>query len=349
MRAIRCLDPESAHRLAIRLLKSGLVPESSHTGIGAGNVHRVWGKLFPSPLGIAAGFDKDGEVMGPLLRLGAGFVEIGAVTPLPQPGNPRPRVFRLIEDEAVINRYGFNSQGHDAVSRRLATFRTYSRHADGIVGVNLGINKEENDPVEAYRRGVIAFYDIADFLTINVSSPNTPGLRDLQQEELLAHIAEASHKTIRELGSTVPLLVKLSPDLADDAADRIVRQLTDAAIVDGWIVSNTPVTRPNGLRSRYAKEQGGLSGTPLRQRSTELIRLVYQASSGAPIIGAGGVDSADAALEKVKAGAALVQIYSALVFAGPGLLNQIDQELMQLLANQGFSRLADAIGADHRH
>ncbi len=344
-RALRWLDPETAHRRAVQALAGGWIPAA--TPAPSELAIEVWGRRFPHPIGIAAGFDKDAEAMAPLLRAGAGFVEIGAVTPRPQPGNPRPRVFRLPEDEAVINRYGFNSVGHDVVRQRMEAFRRYSRMAGGVVGVNLGMNKDETDPPRAYRRGAEQFAATADFLTINVSSPNTPGLRDLQQETLLADIVHAVRAVLDAMPKPPPLLVKLSPDLTNEAVDKIVGDLTGGGI-DGWIVSNTTIGRPDSLRSPAAREAGGLSGKPLRARSTELVARVYRASGGAPIIGAGGVDSGIAAYEKICAGAALIQVYTALIYSGPLHLTQIVDELSECLAADGLPSIHVAVGIDHR-
>lgn len=345
-RGLRLLDPETAHRLAIRSLQAGLIPACPPL---PGNLTTtVWGRRFQSPIGLAAGFDKDAEAMAPLLRSGAGFVEIGAVTPRPQPGNPRPRVFRLPEDAAVINRYGFNSAGHAVARDRMQAFRRYSVMGGGVVGVNLGMNKDEKDPPAAYRAGVEQFAGVADFLTINVSSPNTPGLRDLQQEGLLAEIVAAAREALNGLAHQPPLLVKLSPDLSDAAVDTLVQRLASGGMVDGWIVSNTTIARPATLKSRFASEAGGLSGPPVRQRSTELVARVYRTSAGAPIIGAGGIDSGMAAYEKIRAGAALIQVYTALIYAGPMHLIRIAQELSECLSADGFASVHSAVGIDHR-
>lgn len=345
-KGLHFIDPEAAHRLAIQALRAGIIPAQQPAP--ARLAAQVWGRRFDNPIGLAAGFDKDAEAMEPLLLAGAGFVEIGAVTPRPQPGNPRPRVFRLPEDGAVINRYGFNSAGHNAVVQRMYSFRRYSRLSGGIVGVNLGMNKDETDPASAYRMGVECFAPVADFLTINVSSPNTPGLRDLQQEELLMEIVDAARDALAPFSQAPALLVKLSPDLSDEAADSLVGQLTESGKVDGWIVSNTTIARPESLKSAAAREVGGLSGMPLRQRSTELVARVYHASGGAPIIGAGGVDSGKAAYEKIRAGASLIQVYTAMAYEGPGLFARIAEELSACLADDGFVSMNDAVGADHR-
>jgi dihydroorotate dehydrogenase len=346
VRALRVLDPERAHRSAIRMLAAGLVPAAGSVPSSLRTF--VWDRSFPHPVGLAAGFDKDGEAIGPLLRAGAGFVEIGAVTPLPQPGNARPRVFRLPEDEAVINRYGFNSAGHELVARRLADFRHYSRMAGGVVGVNLGMNKGEDDPAAAYAAGVRVFARSADFLTINISSPNTPGLRDLQTEEALLAIVQAARAELSALPSAPALLVKLSPDLSDEAVNLLVSRLATDRLVDGWIVSNTTIARAPTLKSVAAVEAGGLSGRPLRARATELVGRVYRASGGMPIIGVGGIDSGRTAYEKIRAGATLVQVYTSLIYHGPGLLQRIALELAECLSKDGFDSVSQAVGADYR-
>ncbi len=345
-RALRCFDPETAHRLAIRTLNTGLLPAADPMPPNLKT--EVWGREFVNPLGIAAGFDKDAEAMAALFQAGAGFVEIGAVTPRPQPGNPKPRVFRLPEDEAVINRYGFNSGGHELAHERMTGFRRYSRWSGGIVGVNLGMNKDETDPPEAYRLGVVRFARTADFLTINVSSPNTPGLRDLQQESLLSEIVGAARSALDEFHCPPPLLVKLSPDLSNDAVDALVSDLTAGGKIDGWIVSNTTIARPATLRSTAATQAGGLSGKPVRERSTELVGRVYKASGGAPIVGVGGVDSGMAAYEKIRAGASLIQVYTSLIFGGPMHLVRIAHELSECLTRDGLTSVEAAVGINHR-
>lgn len=344
-RALRCLDPETAHRLAIRSLKAGFLPAAAP--MPANLKTEVWGKRFANPVGIAAGFDKDAEAMAALLQAGAGFVEIGAVTPRPQPGNPKPRVFRLPEDEAVINRYGFNSGGHQVAHKRMTAFRRYSRWSGGIVGVNLGMNKDETDPPEAYRLGVVRFAQTADFLTINVSSPNTPGLRDLQQESLLSEIVDAARSALDGFSRPPPLLVKLSPDLSNDAVDALVSDLAAGGKIDGWIVSNTTIARPATLKNSAANQAGGLSGKPVRDRSTELVGRVYEASGGAPIVGVGGVDSGMTAYEKIRAGAALVQVYTSLIYGGPLHLVRISHELSECLSRDGLTSVNAAIGINH--
>jgi dihydroorotate dehydrogenase len=340
---LRALDPEDAHALVMRALPlapawAAPAPDPPALAVEA------FGLQFPNSLGVAAGLDKDGLVFAPLLRLGFGFAEVGTVTPRPQPGNPRPRLFRLEADEAVINRLGFNNEGFDAVRRRLA-----GRGAGaGIVGVNLGANKDAHDRVADYVAGIEAFAGLASYCTINVSSPNTPGLRDLQQKSaldtLLARVMEARERiaAVRR----VPVLLKIAPDLTLPDLDDVVA-VARARRVDGMIVSNTTVGRPKHLRDRAAAEAGGLSGRPLFALSTRMLAETFVRIDRAfPLIGVGGVDSGEAAFAKIKAGAILVQLYTALVFRGLGLIGDIKDELTRLLRRDGFANIADAVGAD---
>ena len=344
MRAMRTLDPETAHRMALWALRYGMVPALPPASAILATTG--FGRPLRSPLGIAAGLDKGGEAIAPLLRLGAAFIEIGAVTPNSQPGNPKPRLFRLPADRAVINRFGFNSEGHAVVAARLQAFRRYSRQSDGVVGVNLGVNKDAPDPLADYVAGVRAFAADADFVTVNVSSPNTSGLRDLQQEESLLAIVKAAQEVRDRVNPGCWLMVKLAPDLADAAAESLVSRLSATGAVDGWIVSNTTIARPQTLRSPDAHQLGGLSGPPLFERSTELIRVVWRASGGAFIIGAGGIDSGMAAYKKICAGASLLQMYTAMVYEGPSVIGRVQAELVTLIKNDGFSAVSSAIGTD---
>ncbi len=319
VRGLRALDPETAHGLALRLV--GCVPAPGP--LPTPDLEReVAGLRFPNPLGIAAGFDKDGVAFASLLRWGFGFVEVGTVTPLPQPGNPRPRLFRLTEDRAVINRNGFNSQGHGAVARRLEG----RDRALGIVGVNIGCNKDAADPVADYVRGVAVFADLADYLTVNVSSPNTPGLRALQHGEQLRRLLDevlAERAKRRRL----PVFLKLAPDLEPAEVEAIL-EVVNASAVDGLIVANTTVARPPSLRGRHRLEGGGLSGRPLFEPSTRLLASVRRGLDPAKaLIGAGGVEDAATARGKLAAGADLLQLYTALVYAGLGLGRRILAQL----------------------
>jgi len=342
---LRALDPEDAHALVMRALPlapawAARAPDPPTLAVEA------FGLKFPNPLGVAAGLDKDGLVFAPLLRLGFGFAEVGTVTPRPQPGNPRPRLFRLEADEAVINRLGFNNEGFDALRRRLAGGRRGA--GAGIVGVNLGANKDTQDRAADYVAGIEAFVGLASYCTINVSSPNTPGLRDLQQKSaldaLLARVMEARERVAS--GRRVPVLLKIAPDLTLEDLDELVA-VARARRVDGMIVSNTTVGRPKYLRDRAADEAGGLSGRPLFALSTRMLAETYvRVDRAFPLIGVGGVDSGEAAFAKIKAGATLVQLYTALVFRGLGLVGDIKAELTRLLRRDGFQNIAEAVGAE---
>ena len=301
---------------------------------------QIAGIAFPNPLGMAAGFDKDGEVPDALLRLGFGFAEVGSITPLAQAGNPRPRLFRLEEDRAVINRMGFNNEGHDAALRRLAG----RQGRGGIVGVNVGANKESDDRIGDYVKGIAAFSGAASYFTVNISSPNTPGLRALQSraelEQLLARLNEARTKQAKR----PPMLLKIAPDLRDDELEDIAATCAGGA-VDGIIVSNTTLSR-EGLRSARAQEQGGLSGLPLLELSTRKLARMHVLTGGRiPLVGVGGVHDGPSALLKIRAGASLVQLYSALVYQGPALVGTILSFLAAEVARSGQS-LAQIRGRD---
>ncbi|MBK8159896.1 MAG: quinone-dependent dihydroorotate dehydrogenase [Rhodospirillaceae bacterium] len=336
------LEAERAHRLAVRLLGAGPV------GPGAAPQpalrQSLWSLDFPNPIGLAAGFDKNAECYRSALGLGFGFVEIGSVTPRPQAGNPRPRLFRLIEDRAVINRMGFNNDGMDAVAARLAGRDPKA----GIVGVNLGKNKETADAAADYELGVARLGPLADYLVINVSSPNTPGLRALQGKEPLADLIFRTRAARNLLAVRPPLLLKIAPDLTDDDQRDIAAVAQDSGL-DGLIISNTTIARPPLLATRHAGETGGLSGAPLFAPSTALLGRMYQLTEGKlPLIGVGGIATARDAYAKIRAGASLVQIYSAMVYEGPGLAARLAGDLPALLAADGFATISDAIGADHR-
>jgi dihydroorotate dehydrogenase len=337
---LMALEAERAHAVTIAALR--LLPQRAARPDPASLAVSAFGLAFPNPVGMAAGFDKHGEVADALLAQGFGFTEVGTVTPLPQPGNPHPRLFRLIEDEGVINRFGFNSVGHDAVHARLAA----RRGRPGIVGVNVGANKESADRAGDYAKGVAAFADAASYFTINISSPNTPGLRDLQQadalDDLLARALAARDEAAARHGRK-PVLLKIAPDLTQGELDDIVR-VARARRVDGMIIGNTTVTRP-ALRSKFAQEPGGLSGRPLFALSTQVLAQLFQRVEGQfPIVGAGGIDSAETAYAKVKAGASLLQLYSALVFKGPALIHDIKTGLVDLLARDGYGAIGEAVG-----
>ena len=337
------LEPERAHRLAITALRLGLGPRD-RAADPACLASDVLGLRFRNPIGLAAGFDKDAEAVRADLGLGFGFVEIGGVTPRAQPGNPRPRVFRVPGAEAMINRYGLNSAGAAVVAARLAKARAHG--LAGPVGVNLGRNKDTDDPVADYVAGVGAFAGLADFLTLNVSSPNTPGLRDLQAHDALTTLLRTVVTARDRQPRRVPILVKIAPDLTPAEEEAIAAVALDGA-VDGLIVCNTTVARPPEIPAPVAAEAGGLSGAPLRRRSTALIRRMAQLTRRRlPIVGVGGVASGADAYEKIRAGADLIQLYTALVYQGPRLVHRIKRELAAALAADGFTAVADAVGAD---
>ncbi len=339
--ALFALDSERAHRLTIetlRLSPARRPPEPGPLAV------EIAGLRFPNPLGMAAGFDKDAEVPDALLGLGFGFVEVGSITPRPQDGNPRPRLFRLAEDRAVINRMGFNNAGIEAAHRRLLkrddTGRTPRR---GIVGVNVGANKEAADRVADYLAGITGFSAVADYITVNISSPNTPGLRDLQAggelERLLAAIS--GHRS----DGDPPVFLKVAPDLAAGDHERIVRGALDHGIA-ALIVANTTVSRPE-LRSRHAGETGGLSGAPLAPLALEQLRTFRAVAGDAiPLVGVGGIGSAEDAWARIRAGASLVQLYSAMVYEGPGLPRRILHGLERLMRRDGFNSIAEAVGSE---
>jgi dihydroorotate dehydrogenase len=341
---LRWLDPEDAHRLAIQGLRF-LPPGKPHADDPKLAV-RAFGLNFPNPIGMAAGFDKSAEVPDALLRLGFGFVEIGSVTPKPQSGNPRPRLFRLERDEAVINRMGFNNDGAETALRRLAA---RAQHG-GIVGVNVGANKDSPDRVNDYVKLIETFAPVASYFTVNVSSPNTPGLRNLQEgallDDLLARVIDARQR-VRESAGDTPVLLKIAPDLSLAQLDDVV-QVARSRRVDGMIVSNTTIARPSTLREEMrAKEQGGLSGRPLFRLSTRMVAETYVRVEGAfPLIGVGGVDSGGAALTKIRAGASLIQLYSSLVYKGLGLVDEIKRDLTSTLLRTGRDSLSEIVGSD---
>ncbi len=338
---VGALPPETAHRLAIRALGWGLVRPPRVAEFPALRT-RVWGIDFANPIGVAAGFDKDAEAADALLALGFGHVEVGGVTPRPQAGNPRPRVFRLPRDGAVINRLGFNSRGLDAMAARLARRRARA----AVVGVNLGLNKDCADAAADYLRGIGALRALADYLVINVSSPNTPGLRALQGRAHLAKLLETILEGAGARGARPPLLLKIAPDLTEEDK-RDIAEVALAAGIDGLIATNTTVERPAGLADPRRAEAGGLSGRPLFAPSTRVLGEMYRLTGGKlPLVGVGGVASGADAYAKIRAGASLVQLYTALVYHGPGLAGRIKAELADLLAADGVASVADAVGAD---
>jgi len=331
--ALFALSAETAHGLSIAGLKLGPVGTPPAPGP---LTTRVAGIAFANPLGMAAGFDKDGEVPDAVLGLGFGSVEVGSITPLPQLGNPRPRLFRLVEDEAVINRMGFNNRGM-AEAKALLT----ARRRNGVLGVNVGANKDTADRVGDYLAGIATFSDVADYLTVNISSPNTPGLRGLQAKGELEALLEAIYA--QRTASTPPIFLKVAPDLEGGDHERIVRAALDNGIA-ALIVANTTISRPS-LASAHAGEGGGLSGAPLKPLALAQLRA-FRAVAGdtLPLIGVGGISSADDAWERIRAGASLVQLYSAMVYHGPGIARAITTGLEKLLRQYGFESIAEAVG-----
>ncbi len=349
---LRRFEPETAHALALRALRAGLAPRV-HASVPRRLATTAWGLCFTSPVGVAAGFDKNAEVTDPLLRLGFGFVEVGTVTPRPQVGNPRPRVFRCPDAQAMINRLGFNNHGATVVAQRLRALRRAhagpaGRGGRGRVAVNIGCNATSSDPIADYVTGARWFAPLADLLVVNVSSPNTPNLRRLQAadhlDRLLPLVLQACRDAVPD--RPVPVLLKVAPDLDQAAVDSIA----DAAIrhgIDGLVVSNTTVDRPSNLPTGFAAQTGGLSGRPLMAPSTRLLAAFHRRLGGhLPLVGVGGIAGPEDAYAKVRAGARLLQVYTALVFQGPGLLTRLHRGLAERLNRDGFSTLADAVGVD---
>ncbi|MEO0834160.1 MAG: quinone-dependent dihydroorotate dehydrogenase [Pseudomonadota bacterium] len=345
-RALAFLDPEDAHDLTIRMLETGALPAAP--AVAPTLKTTVAGMTFDNPLGLAAGFDKNARVPNQLLQLGFGFVEVGAVTPEPQAGNDKPRVFRLRHDQAVINRYGFNNDGLEVIADRLA-----NRERTGCVGINLGANKTASDRTADYVAGLSRLAGLVDFYTVNISSPNTPGLRALQDK---AALEDLLHRVLVErarVAATTPVFLKLSPDLTDnDQADIVtilMEMKKDGPSLDGLIISNTTLDRPDDLTGDHRGQTGGLSGVPLFEQSTRLLGDFYQAlGTDYALIGVGGVTSARDAYVKILHGAQLVQLYTALIYQGPGLVRSILEELPDFLRADGFSSVTQAVGAQWR-
>ncbi|KAI4328589.1 hypothetical protein L6164_020929 [Bauhinia variegata] len=366
------LDPEVAHRLAVSAAARGWVPREKRPDPSSLGLE-VWGRKFSNPIGLAAGFDKNAEAVDGLLALGFGFVEVGSVTPVPQDGNPKPRIFRLREEGAIINRCGFNSEGIVAVAKRLGaqhgkrklaetSSTTTSSNAEdkhggkagpGILGVNLGKNKTSEDAAADYVQGVHTLSQYADYLVINVSSPNTPGLRMLQGRKQLKDLVKKVQAARDEMQwgeeGLPPLLVKIAPDLSREDLEDIAA-VALALRLDGLIITNTTISRPDSVSSNpVASEVGGLSGKPLFDLSTNILKEMYILTRGnIPLIGCGGISSGEDAYKKVRAGATLVQIYTAFAYGGPALIPQIKTELAECLERDGFKSIVDAVGADHR-
>ncbi len=352
---LHLFDAETSHNMVISVAKRGLVPRDGRD-YGPSLRTSLWGKAFENPIGLAAGFDKNAEAMDAMLGIGFGFVEVGSITPEPQDGNAKPRIFRVPSERAVINRIGCNSHGSEVVSERIATFRDKQRsraqaepsggRGRGIVGINIAKNKTSVDAAKDYAEACKLLADKADYVVINVSSPNTPGLRSLQAGKELAKIVASMKKALGTYAPGTPLVVKIAPDL--DSGDK--REIARVALrhgVDGLIVSNTTVSRPAAvLEQNHGGEKGGLSGRPVRDLSTALIKEMYELTGGkVPIIGCGGVSSGADALDKIKAGASLVQLYTGLIYEGPALVPQMKRDLADLLRAEGFQSVGDAVGA----
>ena len=333
------LDPETAHDLAIKALKFNPIPQDK---IKNNNLIQteIFGKVIPNPIGIAAGFDKDAEVYNPLFKLGFGFVEVGTVTPVNQYGNPKPRIFRLEEDMALINRLGFNNSGSEKVRSRII-----SNSPKGLFGINIGPNKDTNNRLEDYLICFRKFYNLADYLTINISSPNTENLRNFHNEDELNELLSLINKEKKILKTTVPITVKLSPDIQDENIN-IISDLLLKHNVEAVIISNTTDKNRENLSNINKLEKGGLSGKPLEKRSNELINKFYKIlKNKIKIIGAGGVDSGQSAYQKIINGASLVQIYTGMIYQGPSIATKISQELINILEKEGIKNISDIVGS----
>ena len=339
---LHALNPETAHNLTITALASGLYPRNRHSDDPSLAIN-LFGLDFPNPVGIAAGFDKNAQVPDAMLGLGFGFTEVGTITPRPQEGNPKPRIFRLPRHDAVINRLGFNNAGRGEALTRLKRRGS----APGVVGVNVGANKDSDDRIGDYLAGLTAFYDVASYFTVNISSPNTPGLRGLQEggelESLLSRIEERRGAFADVSGARKPVLLKIAPDLDDEQLEHVAASCLESGL-DGVIISNTTLSR-DGVDGPKADEVGGLSGRPLFARSTRVLAKFYRLTDGRlPLVGVGGVGSGADAYGKIRAGASLVQLYTALIFEGPGLVTAIKRDLVELLKQDGHASIRDAVG-----
>ncbi|MBT4006600.1 MAG: quinone-dependent dihydroorotate dehydrogenase [Rhodospirillales bacterium] len=347
-----CVGPELSHNITLTALASGLGPRLK-VAPDPSLAIQLWGRDFINPLGLAAGFDKNARVIGPVLDMGFGFTEIGTVTPKAQPGNPKPRIFRLKEDKAVINRLGFNNLGVDGAEANLMRWREKQNQGPnpGLVGINIGKNKDATDGAADYGFCAGKLGGYADYLVINVSSPNTPGLRALQSaaalEEILGAVGDALADAELAGGKGIPVLVKISPDLGDgDLADIVA--MACGGQMDGLVISNTTLDRPKSLQSAHRPQQGGLSGKPLFEPSTQLLGAVWRETEGKiPLIGVGGIASAEDAYAKIRAGASLISLYTGLVYQGPKLVEEILTGLVARLTRDGYGRIQDAVGADN--
>ena len=335
------LDPETAHNLALKSLKINCIPKKMFKVENEQMLNiELLGKNFSNPIGLAAGFDKSAEVYNSLLKFGFGFVEVGTVTPLKQFGNPKPRIFRLEEDLAMINRLGFNNDGIEIVKNRIK-----SKKKKGILGINIGPNKNTKDQKDDFCMGLRSFFDVADYITINISSPNTKGLRDFHNQEKLQDLLFTLNRIKQKNKTDIPLLLKVSPDIDDN----YISEITNTAIktnIAAVILTNTTNANRDNLVSKIKREEGGLSGEPLQQISTNMIKKFYKKLNGKiPIIGVGGINSGKSAYEKIVAGASLLQLYTGLVYRGPSIVKEIKKELIQILKNEGKNSIKEVIGS----
>lgn len=348
--ALHALDPEKAHMVTMSALKNGLHPTFKAINDPRLQVN-LWNRNFPNPVGLAAGFDKNAEAIEAILKMGFGFTEVGTVTPKSQDGNPRPRVFRDPINEAVINRMGFPNKGLDVFKANVVTYFKKANHPQGIVGLNIGMNKDQTEPANDYCALIESLGQLADYFTINISSPNTPGLRNLQQRDNLLALIERIHKQRTkscDQDDPPPILIKLAPDLNESQQSEIAQTVIEAG-VDGLVLTNTTLERPDYLSAGFKDEMGGLSGVPVRYKSTQIIGNFYKLTHGGmPIIGIGGISNGADAYEKIKAGASLIQLYSALVYHGPELAVKICKDLLDLLEKDGFDHISKAVGTAHK-
>ena len=345
MTVLRLLPPERAQRFGLKLL---VLRQPRPTPQLPALAVTLWGHHFPTPIGLAAGFDKDARWPDAAARLDCGFGEVGTVTPRSYPGKPKPRLFRLRPDHALINRMGFNSIGLDAVSERLERWRQSGSAFGRPLGVNIGVNHDSVDPARDYAAGLTRVAALADYVAVNVSSPNTPGLRAWQTGDALDRLLAALADAHARLDAPPPILLKLAPEIGGGDLAKLLDAI-DGAPIAGLILTNTATARPPSLASREREEEGGLSGPPIAPRALKVLRRTYALSGGQlPLIGVGGIDSAEAAYARIRAGASLIQLYTALVYRGPRLVGEITQGLARLLAADGFASLEQAIGADHR-
>ena len=343
IKILKFLPPELAHSFSIQALK--------YLNLKYDNINdpilsqHILGLDFPNPIGLAAGFDKNAEVISSMFSLGFGFIEVGTITPLPQNGNPKPRVFRLEEDKGIINSLGFNNKGILKAKKNLIKFKS-SSNKNRIVGVNLGINKNSTDSINDYLFGIESFCNLANYITINISSPNTVGLRDLQLRGKIENLIKQVVLKREKIDSLtkIPIFIKISPDLNDDQL-RDIALISLANNIDGLIITNTTINRPNNLLSKNKNFKGGLSGKPLFQASNKILKKMYNLTNGQIIlIGVGGISSGSDCYEKIKSGASLIQLYSALTFSGPSLISKIKKELIDLIKTDGYKNISDLIG-----